>query len=172
MHDQWTRDLPLDEMLFDRWERAAALGFGTRASIYHNSYVYGDVQVGEQTWIGPFTILDGSGGLRIGRYCSISGGVQIYTHDSVRWALSGGACEYDRAAVVIGDCCYIGSHSVIAKGVTIGNQVVVAAGSFINRDIPPRSIAAGTPCRIIGQVTGPSDDPGMNFFSESDRSTT
>ena len=84
------RDLPLEELLFDRWERARALGFGDGTSVYHNSYIYGDVQVGAHTWIGPFTLLDGSGGLRIGSYCSISAGVQIYTHDTVAWAVSGG----------------------------------------------------------------------------------
>ena len=63
---QTGRDLPLDEMLFDRWERARSLGFGPGASIYHNSYVYGDVRVGAGTWVGPFTILDGSGGLGVG----------------------------------------------------------------------------------------------------------
>jgi hypothetical protein len=66
MRNQWNRDLPLEELLFDRWERAERLGFGKGTSIYHNSYVYGDVKVGRNTWIGPFTVLDGSGGLKIG----------------------------------------------------------------------------------------------------------
>src|SRR4029079_2837872 len=63
---RWKRDLPFSELVFDRWERAASLGFGAGASIYHDSYVYGEVSVGEGTWIGPQTLLDGSGGLTIG----------------------------------------------------------------------------------------------------------
>ena len=91
MRTRWQRDLPLEELLFDRWERARSLGFGEGTSIYHNRYVFGDVRVGKHTWIGPFTVLDGTGGgLQIGDYCSISAGVQIYTHDSVAWAVSGG----------------------------------------------------------------------------------
>ncbi len=93
-HARWDRDLPFDELLFDRWERARSLGFGEGASIYHSALVYGDVVVGPSTWIGPFTLLDGSGGLRIGRNCSISAGVHIYSHDTVKWALSGGALAY------------------------------------------------------------------------------
>jgi acetyltransferase-like isoleucine patch superfamily enzyme len=155
MREKWHRDLPLEELLFDRWERARQLGFGEGASIYHNSYVYGDVQVGEHTWIGPFTLLDGSGGLRIGSNCSISAGVHIFTHDSVQWALSGGAAPYERAPVSIGDCCYIGSQTVIAKGVTIGDHCVVGACSFVNRDLPPFTIAAGSPCRPTGRVPEP-----------------
>src|SRR5262249_29512033 len=99
MRERWQRDLPLDELLFDRWERAKSLGFGKGASIYHNSYVYGDVRVGENTWIGPYTLLDGSGGLVIGAYCSISAGVHIYTHATVKWALTGGQAAYERASV-------------------------------------------------------------------------
>lgn len=152
MRERWQRDLPLDELLFDRWERAKSLGFGEGASIYHNSYVYGDVMVGKHTWIGPYTLLDGSGGLTIGDYCSISAGVHIYTHDTVKWALSGGKAEYEHAPVRIEDCCYIGSQTVVAKGVTIGNHCVVGACSFVNRDIPSYTIAFGIPCRPVGHV--------------------
>ena len=90
MRREHDRDLPFEELVFDRWERARSLGFGEGASIYHNAYVFGDVTVGAGTWIGPFVMLDGSGGLEIGATCSISTGVHIYTHDTVRWALSGG----------------------------------------------------------------------------------
>jgi acetyltransferase-like isoleucine patch superfamily enzyme len=149
---RWDRDLPLDELLLDRWERARSLGFGEGASIYASSLVYGDVQVGPDTWIGPLTLLDGSGGLRIGRNCSISAGVQIYTHDTVKWAVSGGAAPYERAPVEIGDCCHIGAQTVVAKGVTVGPHSVVAACAFVNRDVAPYTIAAGAPCRPIGRV--------------------
>lgn len=169
MRAKWKRDLPFDELLFDRWTRAASLGFGADASIYHHSYVYGDVQVGEHTWVGPLTILDGSGGIRIGRYCSISAGVQIYSHDTVRWALSGGACEYERSAVSIGDCCYIGPQTVVSRGVTIGDHVVVGACSFVNRDIPLRAVAAGVPCRVIGRVVGDGADVRLELTLGADR---
>ena len=150
--DRWKRDLPFEELLFDRWERARSLGFGERTSIYHNSYIFGNVKVGEDTWIGPFTLLDGTGELTIGSHCSISSGVQIYTHETVDWALSGGAAEAERAPVHIGDCCYIGSQAVIRKGITIGDHVVVGACSFVNRDLPAFSIAVGVPAQVIGRV--------------------
>lgn len=152
MKQKWNRDLPLEELLFDRWERARHLGFGDGTSIYHNSYVYGDVKVGKCTWIGPLTLLDGSGGLEIGDYCSISSGVQIYTHDTAKWAVSGGEAEYERAPVKIGSCCHIGSQTVITKGVTIGNHSVIGACSLIYRDFEAYSIVAGVPGRMIGKV--------------------
>lgn len=150
--NKFDRDLPFEELLFDRWERAKSLGFGKGSSIYHNAYVFGDVKVGKKTWIGMLVILDGGGGLEIGDYCSISAGVQIYTHDSVRWALSGGKHKYEQGAVKIGDCCHIGAMSVIAKGVEIGNHSVVAACSFVRHSVYPYSIVSGVPAETIGWV--------------------
>ena len=150
--EQWNRDLPFYELLFDRWERARENGFGEGASIYHSSYVFGDVEVGANTWIGPHTLLDGSGGLRIGSNCSISTGVQIYTHDTVKWAVSGGKAAYEYAPVSIGDSCYVGPQSVVVKGVTVGDECVVGACSFVNRPLPAGSVAVGIPCRVVGRV--------------------
>ena len=152
MYGKWHRDMPLGELLFDRWERAKSLGFGEGTSIYHNSYVYGDVKVGKNTWIGPFTILDGGGGLEIGNFCSISAGVQIYTHDSVKWAISGGEIPYEKAPVTIHNCCHIGANSVIARGVKIGPHSIVGAGSFVRSNVRPYTIVSGVPAKMIGVV--------------------
>lgn len=150
----WDRSLPLGDYLLDRWEKARSLGFGAGTSIYDSSLVLGQVEVGENTWIGPFTVLDGSGGLTIGDYCSISAGVQIYSHDTVQWAITGGKEEPERAPVRIGSRCYIGPNTVISKGVTIGDGCVVGANSLVNRDLPANSKAWGTPAQIQGSTDG------------------
>lgn len=147
--ERFRRTLPFGDYVVDRWEKARVLGFGEGASIYDSALVLGDVTVGEQTWIGPGVVLDGSGGLSIGAYCSISAGVQLYSHDSVAWAISGGEAGIERAPTRIGDRCYIGPNTVVAKGVTIGDGCVVGAGSVVLSDLPPGSRAAGAPCRII-----------------------
>jgi acetyltransferase-like isoleucine patch superfamily enzyme len=149
---KWRRTLPLNEELLDRWEKAAYLGFGKGSTIYDTSIVIGDVKVGRSTWVGPFTVLDGTGGLRIGDFCSISSGAQIYTHDSVKWALSGGKSDYTCAPVVIKDRCYIGPDAIISKGVTIGRCCVIGAHSLVTKDIPDNSIVFGIPSRIKGNV--------------------
>ena len=119
--NRFDRVLPFGEYIVDRWEKARYLGFGEGSSIYDSAIVFGDVKVGKNTWIGPFTILDGSGGLTIGDNCSVSAGTQIYSHDSVRWAVSGGEQGYEYGQTVIEDNCYIGPNTVIAKGVTMGS---------------------------------------------------
>jgi acetyltransferase-like isoleucine patch superfamily enzyme len=147
---RFNRTLPLADYIVDRWEKARELGFGEGSSIYDSSLVVGDVRVGEHTWIGPFTLLDGSGGgLEIGSNCSISAGVQIYTHDTVERTLSGGKAPIVTAPTRIGSNCYIGPNTVIAKGVTIGDGVTIGANSLVLRDISAGSKAFGTPCRVV-----------------------
>jgi acetyltransferase-like isoleucine patch superfamily enzyme len=147
MRAHWNRSLPFAEHITDRWERARRLGFGDGASIYDSALVFGEVLVGANTWIGPFTILDGSGGLEIGSNCSISAGVQIYSHDTVQWAVSGGRVDPQRSPVRIGDNCYIGPNVVITRGVCIGTGCVIGANSLVNRDVPDHRRAWGTPAR-------------------------
>ena len=60
---EFNRSLPFADLLFNRWQRAQKLGFGKDTSIYDSSVVLGNVKVGKNTWIGPYTILDGSGHL-------------------------------------------------------------------------------------------------------------
>lgn len=168
LRKDFQRSLPFQDALFDRWERANRLGFSEGASIYNSASIFGDVAVGAASWIGPNTLLDGTGGgISIGAYCSISSGVHIYTHDTVLWALSGGSLQHKRAPVRIGDCTYIGSQSVIAAGVSIGSRSVVAANSFVNADVPEATIVGGTPARAIGMVVGEGAQVRMVFHSKS-----
>jgi len=145
------RYLPLADYLVDRWERADFMGFGEGSSVYDSCLVLGDVRVGKDTWIGPYTILDGSGGgLVIGDGCALSAGVHVYTHDTVDSVISG--ADVATAPVHIGNHVYIGPQTVISKGVTIGDYCVIGAHSLVNRDIPPGSKAFGNPARVTGRA--------------------
>jgi acetyltransferase-like isoleucine patch superfamily enzyme len=150
---KYNRSLPIGDYIVDRWEKARELGFGKGSSIYDSTLIFGDIEVGCNTWIGPFTVLDGSGScLKIGDNCSISAGVQIYTHDTVDWATSGGKAPPSTASVRIGNRCYIGPNVIISKGVTIGDGTVVGANSFVNSDLPADSKAFGSPARVVGKI--------------------
>ena len=145
---RYSRSLPLGDYVSDRWDKAASLGFGEGTSIYDSAHVFGDVTVGATPWLGPFPVLDGSGGLAIGGNCSISAGVQIYSHDTVEWARSGGSAAYEYAPTRIGDNCYIGPNAVVAKGVTIGTGAVIGANSLVLQDVPAGATAVGNPARV------------------------
>ncbi len=141
------RRVSLGDLLTQRDENATAYGFGEGSTCYDNVLVLGDVRVGNNTWIGPNVILDGQGGLTIGDNCSISAGVQIYTHDTVEWATSMGEKPAQTAPSSIGSGVYIGPNTVIQKGVAIGDRAVIGAMSFVNKDVPAGARVCGAPAR-------------------------
>lgn len=126
---KYHRVLPLNEYLGNRWEKASYLQWGEGSNCYDSAYIFGDVKVGENTFVGPFCILDGGGGLRIGKFCSISAGVQIYTHHSVRWANSGG-----RESLQYAPCGYKGDNMECI------NSLVCEGGSLTNNHFLAREV--------------------------------
>lgn len=161
--------LPSNELLYDRWEKARFIGAGEGTSIYDSCALFGKVTIGKNTWVGPFTLLDGSGGeLIVGDHCNISAGVQIYTHDTVKQCLSGGKQPKAESSTHIGDRCYIGPMTIISQGVTIGQCSVIGANSFVNRSFPDYSIIAGSPAKKIGEVL--VDEEGNITFDYSSKS--
>jgi acetyltransferase-like isoleucine patch superfamily enzyme len=145
---QFDRRVSVGDLLSDRTDNAAAYGFGDGTTMYDNVLVRGDVKVGRNTWIGPGCILDGSGGeLRIGDWCSISAGSQIYTHHTVNRSISLGEKPIDCASTSIGNGVYIGPNAIIQMGVKIGDRAVVGANAFVNRDVPPGAKVFGCPAR-------------------------
>ena len=150
---RFKRSLPFADYIVDRWEKAESLGFEEGVSIYDSVLVIGDVKVGKDTWIGPFVVLDGSAGLEIGSNCSISAGVQIYSHDTVNWAITGGSSDFEYAKTWVGNNCYIGPNAIVSKGVSIGDGCIIGANSLVLSDIPPHSKVVGSPARIIGRTS-------------------
>jgi len=141
---EFKRRVSLGDLVTDRWENAREYGFGEGTSMYDNVLVIGDVKVGKNTWIGPNVVLDGSAGLTIGDNCTICAGVQIYSHDSVKWALSGGEAPYERTPTHIGSNVFIGPNAVIARGVTIGDGAAIGALTFVNKSVPENGKLAGS----------------------------
>jgi acetyltransferase-like isoleucine patch superfamily enzyme len=161
--EQYNRSLPISELLNDRWDRANRLGFGKGSSIYDSSLVFGKPYVGENCWIGPFTIIDGSGGLSIGNSCTISAGVHIYSHDNLKATLIPTLAEIERSPVSIGNNCYLAPHSVVARGVRLGDFCVVAANSLVNKSFESNSILGGNPARLLGKVEFIDDSIVFNY---------
>ncbi|GEC16820.1 acetyltransferase [Nitrobacter winogradskyi] len=147
--DRFNRRVSIGDLLTDRADNAAMYGFGEGTTMYDNVLVLGDVRVGRHTWIGPGCILDGSGGgLEIGDWCSISAGVQIYTHHTVRRSVSLGVEPVDYASTKIGNGVYLGPNTIVQMGVEIGDQAVVGANSLVNRNVPPQTKVFGAPARV------------------------
>jgi acetyltransferase-like isoleucine patch superfamily enzyme len=131
---------------------AAEHGFPDN-SFNRHAWIIGDPEIGPGTWIGAFTVIDGSGGLTIGAGCDISCGAQIYSHSSMRRCVSGR--DYpavEREATHIGDRVFIGANAVVGMGVSIGDEAVVAAGAVVTHDVPARTVVAGVPALPVARV--------------------
>ena len=116
-----------------------------------HAWILGEPTIGTGCWIGAFTVIDGSGGLTIGRGCDISAGAQIYSHSTVRRVVSDRSFEIERAPTSIGDCVHVGAAAVVLMGCQIGSHSVVAAGAVV----PQHTVAAewslivGVPARVV-----------------------
>ncbi len=148
----WGRVDPLTELFFDRNEKAPALGYPASVTLYDNVFLCGDIEFGENVFVGQNCMLDGSGGLHIGTGCTLATGTKIFTHDNVRQTLSKGNLPIEREPVQIGDYSYIGANVIILKGIKIGEHCVVGAGSIVTKDVPAYTAIAGNPAKVIGHI--------------------
>ena len=57
-----------------------------------------------------------------------------------------------RGQITIKDKAWIGFNSIILKGVTIGEGAIVGAGSVVTKDVPPWTIVAGNPAKVIREI--------------------
>ena len=113
----------------------------------------GQVTLGERSWLGPFCLVYGNGGVTIGRNVLVAGHSSINTvsHSTDRCDIPINDQPVIIDPVVIEDDVWIGLNAVILQGVTIGRGTIVGAGAVVNKSIPPWSIAVGVPARVIGR---------------------
>jgi acetyltransferase-like isoleucine patch superfamily enzyme len=84
--------------------------------------------------------------IHIGAFCMIAAGVTVSNgwHDKATFEPSSGPTS-------IGPGCWIGVNATIVGSVTIGANAIVGAGAVVTKDVPPNTIVAGVPARIIGE---------------------
>jgi acetyltransferase-like isoleucine patch superfamily enzyme len=119
------------------------------------AWVAGNPEIGEGTWIGAFTLIDGLGGLKIGRGCNISSGAQIISHSTARRCVTERRHpEVDHKPTEVGDFVFVGANAVILMGAKVGDHSIIAAGAVVREDmvIPPYSLVAGVPARIVRDI--------------------
>lgn len=113
-----------------------------------HALIYKGAEIGENTWIGPFTFIDSK--VKIGKECSISIGSQILSHDTSFYHATMGKEPKVEKETVIEDYCAIGANAVILPGVLICHHSIVGAGAVVTHIIEPYSIVAGNPAKKIG----------------------
>jgi carbonic anhydrase/acetyltransferase-like protein (isoleucine patch superfamily) len=117
--------------------------------------VIGDVVIGARTSIWPGAVLRGDyGKIRVGSNCSIQDNVVVHCSAENPGVIGNGVTVAHNAiihACKIGDECLVGAGAIIFDGARIGTHSIIGVGSVVleGRTIPPRSVAVGSPARII-----------------------
>lgn len=130
----------------------------------------GSITIGDGCYIASSVSLISRSSIRIGNHVGIAWGASVYDHDSQSidpvhrrsaYALFNRHYDSDEqystidwshvgsAPIVIEDDAWIGFDAVILKGVTIGQGSIVAARSVVTKDVPPYSVVAGNPARVV-----------------------
>lgn len=86
--------------------------------------------------------------------CAIGRNVLIMDFDAHEITYENGDTNRVTAPVTIGRHVWIGAGSTILKGVTIGDNAIIGAGSVVTKDVPPNSIVAGNPAKVIRKHQG------------------
>jgi len=114
-------------------------------------YYKNRLEIGDETWIGQQCFFHAAGGLHIGRKVGIGPGVKILTSNHAEAPRSQAIFDAPLvfAAVVIEDGADIGIGAILLPGVTIGTGAQVGAGAVVTHDVPPYTIVAGSPARVL-----------------------
>ena len=133
-----------------------------KAKVYRGKKVY-------HSSLGDYSYLGGGSSLvyaRVGKFCSIAGDVKIGMGTHTLHYLSTspiftekhngtGASWVDSVVdnpflpVVVGNDVWIGERAMVLGGVTVGDGAIIGAGAIVTKDVPPFSIVAGVPARVI-----------------------
>ncbi len=91
--------------------------------------------------------------VKIGNHCTVASGVCLLTHDGGVWIFRDKFPDLQVfGPIEIEDNCFIGQNAIILPGVKIGKNSVIGAGAVVTKSIPPNSVAAGSPARVISTV--------------------
>ena len=112
----------------------------------------GDVIIGDHTRVGLHNTIIGP--VTIGSHVNLAQGITVtaLNHNFEESCKRIDEQGVTTKPVIIGNDIWIGANAVILPGVSIGDHSVVAAGAVVTKDVPPHSLVAGVPAKIIKKI--------------------
>jgi acetyltransferase-like isoleucine patch superfamily enzyme/acyl carrier protein len=119
------------------------------------------LRIGADSGISDRTRINVTDSVIIGDRCSIGWDCDIADTAWHRILVPGQEPGSISKQVVIEDHVWLGSHTIVLRGVTIGANSVICAGSVVGTNIPPNSLAAGNPARVLQKIEGWDRNPDI-----------
>jgi acetyltransferase-like isoleucine patch superfamily enzyme len=112
------------------------------------------IKIGRDSLIGEFNVLRGQGGIQIGDRVYTSPFVQLAAVNHVFADPNRPFVEQGITAegITVEDDVWIGAGAIVTDGVHIGRGAVIAAGAVVTGDVPPHTVVAGVPARIVKTI--------------------
>lgn len=129
-------------------------GLGTDSEIlspFQCDYGY-QIEIGDRTFINFGAIILDSAPVRIGNDVQLGPGVQLVTPTHPLDPEQRRTRLESAAPITIADDVWLATGVIVCPGVTIGEGAVVGAGSVVTRDLPPRHLCVGNPCRPLREL--------------------
>ena len=114
------------------------------------------IKIGKNSLVGEYSVIRGQGGVTIGDRVYTSPFTQIIAVNHVFDDPNRPFVDQGITAegIVIEDDVWLGAGAVITDGVRVGRGAVVAAGAVVTKDVPPHTVVAGVPAKVIKEIDG------------------
>ena len=118
------------------------------------------ISIGKDCLIGEYSVIRGQGGVEIGDRVYTSPHTQIiavnhvFVDPNIPFVEQGITAQ----GIVIEDDVWLGSGAIVTDGVRVGKGAVIAAGAVVSQDVPPHTVVAGVPARVVKQIAAKDAD--------------
>lgn len=120
--------------------------------IYGDGDVYSNIRLGHRVQVNVGVTLNAGAPISVGHGAGLGQDVMLLTDTHEMGPPTGRVGPRISKPITIGDGAWLGARVVVLPGVTIGPGAVVAAGAIVTEDVPPNTLVAGVPAKVVRQL--------------------
>jgi acetyltransferase-like isoleucine patch superfamily enzyme len=117
------------------------------------------IEIGDGTYLGSRVVLRAGLGIRLGSHVTVAANVVLSSDpghplDPIARRTQA-APQEDLRQMTVGDDVWIAEGATLLGGITVGDGAVIGAHAVVTKDVPPRTVVAGNPARVIKEIGVP-----------------